>query len=119
MSQYNSLRANVTKRSVADCDVGQCVGGSIAPPEPPKSPIESEIIELRLVTSNLERAIFQLADQLYPVRMLQSETKSVGVDAVSSEPSSGCSIKDQLAERKQHLLYLERTIHAVKDSLFV
>ena len=97
--QFNSL---VARRE--DC------GAAIAPaPERKPGPIINEILELDNALEHLLKQHFDFSDRLrgtYPDEGPQLTNKTA--DGIASEPSTGCELKDRLANIKQKAFYIGR-----------
>jgi len=112
--ELGSLRAKAQVESV-----GQYTP-FVDPPKPKQSPINVELDEIAAIIENLTQQHFHLADHLrtvYPCGVVV-EKKTVA-DGVAQEPSTGCELKDQLAELKQRLLYLFRLQQELDEKLWI
>lgn len=90
--------------------------GRVDPPS--LSPIQQEFEELRDAVETLEKEHHNLASKLQPVITIdQSESKKQ--DHAATEPSTGCEVKDKLANLKQRVLYIKRMTVDLQDRIWL
>ena len=87
-------------------------------PKPPASPIYAELLELRSALETLEKRHSELAERLRPV-CANETVNNKPADGIASEPSTGCELKDRIAELKQHVLFITRLNNQLTDRLYV
>jgi len=83
------------------------------------SPIRAELNELNDAIERLDKLVFELTDKLRPIRALSDVPSTKTADGTATEPATGCELKDELAQRKQHILYIFRRLNEVKESLYI
>lgn len=90
--------------------------GRVDPPQ--TSPIQQEFEELRDAIEALEKEHYNLAAKLQPVIAIDhSENKPVV--GAAAEPSTGCMVKDKLADLKQRVLYITRMTVDLRDRVWL
>jgi len=88
-------------------------------PERKPSPVEKELDELKEQCDRLDKSLFNLVDRLTPVLPNPDTQAEQVADGPAMEPATSCYLKDRLADRKQHIAYMQRRIMRVIDSLFI
>ena len=98
--------------------LGNAYSVDVPAPKPPTSPIYAELVELKSALEALEKRHLELAEQLRPV-CVNDTANNKPADGIASEPSTGCELKDRIAELKQHVLYITRLNNQLTDRLYV
>lgn len=112
--QNTSIRREDYPRSTAQ----EVRNVGLTPPPTQLQPIQQEFEELRDAVETLEKEHYNLAGKLQPVISIdQSESKKQ--DHAATEPSTGCEVKDKLANLKQRVLYIKRMTVDLQDRIWL
>lgn len=98
--------------------IGNACAQAMPSPNPPASPIYAELEELKSALNVLEKRHFELSDRLRPV-CINETVNNKPADGIASEPTTGCELKDRIAELKQHVLFITRLNSQLTDRLYV
>jgi len=91
---------------------------ALSPAPAAQSPIQAELHELRIVLEELEKQHHELVDRLRPV-CISDTPNNKPTDGIAAELSTGCDLKDRIAEIKQHVLFIKRLTNQLIDKLYV